>query len=266
MPSYVITGAARGIGFDFVRQLSVQPDTVVFGLVRNKSTATKLLELADGSSNVHVLQADIADAQALKEAATEVAKITDGTLDCLINNAAFLEMERRHLTLDAYPEEFLAKDLRDSFEVNVIGVIQTVNAFLPLIRKGTMKKVLTLSSAQGDLDAALNVGIAIAGPYSVSKAALNMVVVKYAVRFRDEGIVFLSISPGLVNTQQGPPPPAVQAEMVALKDRLEKFYPDWNGKPLEPEESVRMQLEVLEKATVEESGAFVSQHGNKYWM
>lgn len=61
-------------------------------------------------------------------------------------------------------------------------------------------------------------------------------------------------------------PPAVLAEMVALKKLLEKSYPAWNGKPLEPEESVRMQLDVLEKATIEDSGAFVSQHGNKYWM
>ena len=41
-------------------------DNVVFGLVRDKGTATKLLELASGSSNIHVLQADITDVPALK--------------------------------------------------------------------------------------------------------------------------------------------------------------------------------------------------------
>lgn len=41
-------------------------DNVVFGLVRDKSTAKKLLELASGASNIHVLQADITDVPALK--------------------------------------------------------------------------------------------------------------------------------------------------------------------------------------------------------
>lgn len=88
--------------------------------------------------------------------------------------------------------------------MNVLGVVYTINAFLRLIRKGAGKKVLTLSSGQGDLEFALNVGIPNAGPYSVSKAAVNMVMVKYAVRFKAEGIVFLTISPGWVNTHQGP--------------------------------------------------------------
>ena len=61
-------------------------------------------------------------------------------------------------------------------------------------------------------------------------------------------------------------PPAVQEERVAFKAHLSKFYPDWNGKPLEPEESVRLQLQVLEKATIEDSGSFVSQYGNKQWV
>lgn len=41
-------------------------DNVVFGLVRDKGTAVKLLELASGASNIHVLQADITDVPALK--------------------------------------------------------------------------------------------------------------------------------------------------------------------------------------------------------
>ncbi|KZT75055.1 NAD(P)-binding protein [Daedalea quercina L-15889] len=266
MPSYAITGAARGIGYEFVRQLSAQPGNVVFGLIRSKSTAGNLFELAKNASNIHVLQADVADSQAVKEAAAEVAKITGGTLDCLINNAAFLEVEHRNYTFDTYPEEYLAQDMNKSFEVNVLGVIYTTNAFLPLIQQGSMKKVLTLSSGMGDLDGVREIGINSAGPYSVSKAAVNMVMVKYAARFKDEGIVFLTISPGLVNTLQGPPSPAIVQELSLLTKLLKKVYPNWSGKPLEPEESVRLQLEILERATIKDSGAFVSHHGNKQWV
>ena len=58
----------------------------------------------------------------------------------------------------------------------------------------------------------------------------------------------------------------MEKELRSLAARLSKFYPEWNGKPLEPEESVRLQLQVLEKATIQDSGSFVSHYGNKQWV
>jgi NAD(P)-dependent dehydrogenase (short-subunit alcohol dehydrogenase family) len=52
----------------------------------------------------------------------------------------------------------------------------------------------------GDTESVLKSGIPNHAPYSISKAALNMVVAKYAVEYKAEGFVFLAISPGLVNT------------------------------------------------------------------
>ena len=40
----------------------------------------------------------------------------------------------------------------------------------------------------------------IAGPYCISKAAVVMAVAKYAAKYKRDGFVFLTISPGLVNT------------------------------------------------------------------
>lgn len=37
----------------------------------------------------------------------------------------------------------------------------------------------------------------------MSKAAMNLAVAKYAAQYKDEGLVFLSISPGLVKTKAG---------------------------------------------------------------
>ena len=37
-------------------------------------------------------------------------------------------------------------------------------------------------------------------PYAVSKAAGNMAMAKYAARFKNENLLFLSLSPGFVNT------------------------------------------------------------------
>ncbi|RFU77340.1 saccharopine dehydrogenase [Trichoderma arundinaceum] len=90
MPSYVVTGASRGLGYAFVKLLASDPSNTVIGLVRNP-TATQARLTADGISNVHVIAADIADETALRNAAEETKRILNGEgLDVLINNAAYV--------------------------------------------------------------------------------------------------------------------------------------------------------------------------------
>lgn len=89
------------------------------------------------------------------------------------------------------------------FDVNVLGVIHSINAFLPLLKTAsvsTTARVITLSSGVGDLDFTLAAQYGGHVGYCISKAAVNMVVAKYAARFMNDNFVFLSISPGLVNT------------------------------------------------------------------
>ena len=94
----------------------------------------------------------------------------------------------------------LIKDLQISFDVNVVGVVKTVNTFIPLLLKGREKKVFTLSTGVADIDLVNQVDIAVAAPYSISKAALNMAIAKYSALYKSEGILFMAISPGLVDT------------------------------------------------------------------
>lgn len=74
----------------------------------------------------------------------------------------------------------LLADFNASLSTNVLGPILTTNAFLPLLKKGSLKKVLTLSSGMGDPEMNLKAGISNQVAYCVSKAALEMVNVKYA--------------------------------------------------------------------------------------
>ena len=94
----------------------------------------------------------------------------------------------------------LAEDLQTSFNVNVIGVVNTINAFIPLLRKGREKKVFTLSTGAADIDLINQVDWAVGAPYAISKGAVNVVVAKYNALYKDEGILFMAISPGLVDT------------------------------------------------------------------
>jgi NAD(P)-dependent dehydrogenase (short-subunit alcohol dehydrogenase family) len=71
-------------------------------------------------------------------------------------------------------------DLSEAFNTNVLGPIVTTNAFLPLLRKGSLKKVITINSGLADPQLSLKGEIANFNAHSISKSALEMVNVKYA--------------------------------------------------------------------------------------
>jgi len=96
---------------------------------------------------VHTIEADNEDGLAIDVAAKKVAEITGGSLDVLILNGAMLMHERNILNFDQYPsQELLEEDLLKFFKANVIGPVHTVNAFLPLLKAGQMKKCIAISS------------------------------------------------------------------------------------------------------------------------
>lgn len=201
MPSYLVTGVSRGLGYEFIRQFSLDPTNQVFGLVRNKpATDKKVAE--DGIKNVTIIEADIIDRRSLQKAKVQIEEVTGGSLDYLINNAGLVPAKSAFNSLTDFADEpeVLDNELWTCFNTNVVGVINTINIFLPLIQKSQVKKVITISTGMADTDLVRNFDIYEAAPYCVSKAALNMAIAKYNARHGKDGILFLAISPGLVDT------------------------------------------------------------------
>ncbi|KAH9929437.1 uncharacterized protein B0H18DRAFT_873829 [Fomitopsis serialis] len=202
MPLFALIGAARGVGLELVRQLSANADNTVIVTVRNKEKSVFLNELVRQSQNknIHILEADVVDAHAMERAAVDAAEITGGALDVLIHNAARMEAENRVKGLFDYESaEKLDAEFLASFQVNVLGVIHAVNAFLPLLRKGTTKKVVIIGSEAGDCGLVWKIRHAHAAAYGTTKAAANMVATKYAAELESEGFTVVSVSPGTVD-------------------------------------------------------------------
>lgn len=91
MPSYVVSGVSRGLGFALLGQLSSDPENIVIGLVRDvPSTLKRVADEYGSPSNVHILHGDLEDHESLRKAAAETSRITGGSLDYLIANATYL--------------------------------------------------------------------------------------------------------------------------------------------------------------------------------
>ncbi|KAI4860586.1 NAD(P)-binding protein [Hypoxylon rubiginosum] len=274
MSSYVITGASRGIGFEFLRQLSADPAAIVIGLVRDKAATEKKVAAEIGRSNIHIFRGDLVDYESLKKAAEETSKITDGKLDYLIANGAFLTKYSAFKTFGEMADEpeLLEEDLNLNLKTNVIGNIHLINLFVPLIKKGKAKKVISITSGHADIDLVNNYDVDVTGPYALGKAALNLAIAKYSAEYKKEGILFMSISPGVVDTSGHNDADGLnETEKKHLEEMGRTFAaiapPGFRG-AITPEESVRLMMDVIGKASVErgDGGSFVSQHGNKQWL
>ena len=204
MTSYVVSGAARGLGYEFVQQISRESSNTVFALVRNVEKATALNELSSSRKNIHVIHCDVTQPADIEAAAATIGAATGGSLDILIHNAYAIDMETMGLPPSAFTAanaEAAKKAVDVALGTAVYGLLWLTNAFLPLIRKGKDKKIIHLSSGIVDLPLVEKTGITYGVPYAISKASTNILVAKFAAELRDEGIWVLALSPGWVNTQ-----------------------------------------------------------------
>ena len=95
---------------------------------------------------------------------------------------------------------FLKRD--NEFRVNIVGVIHSTNSLLPLLPKGNTKKVIAISSTAGTEDFVLDMNLESMPAYGASKTTVNMIIAKFSITLKKEGIVVIVWGPGLVNTSQ----------------------------------------------------------------
>jgi NAD(P)-dependent dehydrogenase (short-subunit alcohol dehydrogenase family) len=192
MQRVLVTGANRGLGLEFVRQLLVRGARVV-AACRQPGKALKLTELAAAHpGRLSVLPLDLDKERSIAELAREAATQTDA-LDLLVNNAGVLVSGEKF-------GELSAKTFVDTFATNVVGPLLLTQALTPLLLRGDAAKVVNLSSDLGSL----NKTTAFYTPsYAISKAGLNMATRLLAGEFAESGICVVSVNPGWVKTDMG---------------------------------------------------------------
>jgi NAD(P)-dependent dehydrogenase (short-subunit alcohol dehydrogenase family) len=222
---YVITGASRGIGLEFVHQLLQRGDTVDAG-VRSPEGARRLEPLQREAGNrlrIHAL--DVESDASIRSFAADVCA---APVDVLINNAGVFGMWCALTDVDY-------GDLARTFAVNALGPLRVTTALLPALRRGALRKVAHVSSRMGSVAENVEGG---AYAYRMSKAALNMGVRTLANDLRPEGFTTVLLHPGWVQTDMGGP----QA-------------------PLPAPDSVRGMLRIIDGLAAEHTGRFFDYQG-----
>ena len=194
MPRNVlVTGANRGIGLEFCRQLLAAGDHVI-ATCRQPGKATALNTLAgEYPGRLHVLPLDVAQPKSRAELVRELPLVLgdDARIDLLVNNAGVLHSGERFGHLDQAV-------LEDSLRINAIGPFLLSEAVAPLLADGA--RIANLSSVMGSITRQ----DAFRSPsYGASKAAQNLLNAQLAHALAARDIRVLSLHPGWVQTDMG---------------------------------------------------------------
>jgi NAD(P)-dependent dehydrogenase (short-subunit alcohol dehydrogenase family) len=188
----LITGANKGIGYETARLLGERGATVLLGARdpgRGQAAASEL--------GATWLRLDVTDPATIEAAAKWIDE-SYGRLDVLVNNAGIA------LEWDEPPDRLPQAKLRQTYEVNVFGVVAVTNAMLPLLRRSPAGRIVNMSTSFGSLTYASTAGQPASEPaflaYKSSKAALNSLTVQYANLVRDNGIKVNAGCPGYCAT------------------------------------------------------------------
>lgn len=206
MPTYFLTGANRGIGLEFVRQLSSKPSNTIIAGVRSKFNDISDLERLTANGKVHIIECDVSSTDSLSSLEFRVAEIlskTGSNLDYIFNVAG-INATSADNSLNLKPES-----LQNHMQTNVFGPAKIVQSLSRYLARGAT--VVNLTSGLGSLTSATNVTKCCT--YSMSKAALNMLTLHQAKDLKSAGVKIICIDPGWVKTRMGGKGAMIESEV-----------------------------------------------------
>lgn len=219
----LITGANRGIGLALTQHFG-DAGFEVIGTARNPEKAAELK-----GSGAQLVQLDVTDQASVDAMAKSLA---GKPIDILINNAGVKGKDSKDMaTVDVDDIEWI-------LNVNTLGPVRVMKALFPNVLSGQRKTIVNISSTMGSIER--NTWGCCAG-YRASKTALNSINKTFAMDLGEQGVTFVVMHPGYVQTDMNDGGGNITSDQSAAGlmnvitglDTSDngKFY-DWQGKEL----------------------------------
>lgn len=180
---WFITGAGRGMGLDFAREVLAAGHAVV-ATGRDPKRVAKAVGASD---NVLAVKLDVSS-RADAEAAVQAAVGRFGRIDVLVNNAASFYA--------GYFEELTPEQMERQLAVSLFGPMNVTRAVLPVMRKQRSGHIITISSSAG-----LAAGYDFVSAYAASKFGLEGWMETLHAEVAPFGIATTIVNPGFFRTE-----------------------------------------------------------------
>ena len=189
MPTVLITGANRGLGWEYARQYANEGWRVI-ATCRDPQNAMELSSL-EGDLEIHAL--DIGDHEKILSLANSLRK---EAIDLLLNNAGIF---------DPCPSKLGDIDYntwKDFMHINVMSPLMVCASFSDHVAASNLKKIAIMSSKMGSIGDNSSGGSYV---YRSTKAALNAVMKSLSVDLGPRNISVVILHPGWVRIDMGGP-------------------------------------------------------------
>src|ERR1700733_11098626 len=185
----LVTGGSRGIGAAIARRLAADGASVAVTYAKGVDAAASVVkEIERGGGKALAIQADAADAEAVRNA-VERTVTTLGRLDVLVNKA--------RAGIPGEGEETTLADFDRVFAVNVRGVFVATQAALKHLKTGG--RIIMIGSCLGE-----RVFMPGAAPYAATKGAVKMFAQGLARELGARSITVNNVQPGPIDTDLNP--------------------------------------------------------------
>lgn len=182
----VVTGASKGIGAAIAKHLAAAGAKVVINYANSKESADNVVKAITDKGGIAIsVQGDVSKEADVSRLFQET-KLAFGTLDILVNNAAY----------QGYTpiEQVSVAGFHQHFNVNVLGALLSIQESLKLFGdKGG--SIINISSAASKMP------LPAASLYSASKAALDAITIALSKELGAKGVRINSILPGATETE-----------------------------------------------------------------
>ncbi|HTU21582.1 MAG TPA: SDR family NAD(P)-dependent oxidoreductase [Gemmataceae bacterium] len=202
----LITGAASGIGRQLALSLAAEGARIA-ALDRHSDGLDRLAADLKGKPVAYAV-ADVTDLAAMRAAVPQL-EAQLGSTDLLIASAG--------IGIETPAEMFRAEDFAAQVQVNLIGVINTLDPVLPGMCQRKSGQVAVLSSM------ASYRGMPHMGGYCASKAGVNGLLDALRVELRPHGIAVTTICPAWVRTPLTAPLGLPDKDMMEVEDAVRRI-------------------------------------------
>ena len=198
-----ITGASSGIGAALAQELAERGWTVAISARRQSELNT----IAAANERIHAYVCDVTDREAMRKTAADI-EAAHGPIALAVLNAG--------IYLPTNLPEFDADLFDRSFEVNLGGVVNGLNALVPSMVQRGKGHISFVASVTG------YGGLGTSAAYGATKAALLNMAESLAMDLHANGVHVSSIAPGFVRTpatdsNEFPMPFIIEAEAAAKR-------------------------------------------------
>ena len=233
MPTVMVTGANRGIGYAHVAQYA-QKKWNVIACARQPKKAIELLQLQDKyGANFIIEELEVTNHKQVDDLSQ---KHSNTAIDILINNAGTGGPEGMPGAMDYQKIDNMDYQIwRDILEVNLLAPFKVATSFHKQISISDKKTLIMMSSDLGSVSQNTFGGLY---SYRASKSALNIVAKGMSNEWKD--IIVVALAPGWCRTYLG----GAEAE-------------------IDPMDSVEDQQKMFESLTETDSGKFLDRFGNE---